>query len=130
MRWAMMMVVGWSVGLAGCDDTAVRAPNHNIGDRLKLTGEAWACDSKARDDLDKQHDRKAFGELMHRFHQANRCLPLQPGTVVDVISMALFSGRTEVRVKESPESRWMMSIVLDRFSTPAGSWRTSDAGRR
>lgn len=127
MRFAVAVIV---LGLAGCDGSSTMAPKHNVGDRLRLTSESWACDAKARDDLDAQHDRKAFGELMQRLYEAKRCLPLQPGTVVDVIDMALVSGRTEVRVKGRPDSRWMMSLVLDRNSERAGSWRTSDATRR
>lgn len=123
MRFALAVIV--LGGLAGCDGSNTMAPKHTVGDRMRLTSESWACDAEARDDLDRQHDRKAFGELMQRFYEAKRCLPLQPGTVVDVIGMALIKGRTEVRVKGRPDSRWMMSSVLDLYSEPAGSWRAA-----
>lgn len=126
MRFGVMMIV---LGLAGCDGSSAIAPKHNIGDRLKLLEEAWACDAAARDELDKQHDRKAFGEVMRRMWQAGRCHPLPPGTLVDVIDVALVSGRTEIRVKGKPDAWWMTTPVLNLYSEKVGSWRQSSAAR-
>jgi len=113
--------------LAGCDGSSSGASSQSIkftgGDRVSLTGEIWGCrDEKARDELDAQHDINAYRTLMSRFAQADRCRPIRAGTTIDVISVALWSGRTQARVVGQPDAWWLSTARLSKEGTKTGSW--------
>ena len=114
--WLLMSGTGDRIG------SSAQKVKHVIGDRVEIASETWACDKAARSELGQQHDRDAFKTLMLRFHRSGRCLPLQPGSVVDVIGVALFDGGTEIRMKGKPERWWVTTGVLDKTGRKIGTW--------
>ena len=112
--------------LAGCDGSGGESSKVKFvgGDRVSLAGEIWGCrDQKARDELDAQHDINAYRTLMGRFVQADRCRPIRAGSKLDVISVALWSGRTEARLVGKPDAWWLSTSRLGEEGTKIGSWQ-------